>query len=145
MWKYVCVTMTIDLSYLWGSLLFIDQKVYKTKFLTLFRNSRFSVLVCHIITRNLENVRLNTMPMVNKGPYGMETGTKSCRAWWRVCTFISAFLSFFVEFHKRSVLTTHTTIVEVMIDEALMHVCGVSVESLKSLGFDDYATIEEVR
>ena len=32
-----------------------------------------------------------------------------------------------------------------MIDEALMHVCGISVESLKSLGFDDYATMEEVR
>jgi hypothetical protein len=61
--------------------------------------------VCHVIVKNLENIRLNSLSMINQGPYGMET--------------------------------------EVLIDEALTHVCGVSAESLKSLGFDDYFVLEE--
>ena len=42
-------------------------------------------------------------------------------------------------------MVMHYRDTEVLIDEALLHVCGVSVESLKSLGFKDHLAVEEVR
>lgn len=42
-------------------------------------------------------------------------------------------------------MSINRIILEVLIDEAILHVCGVSVDSLKALGFEDRLVIEEVR